>query len=178
MYKAKTTPKTYLVKGNILEFDGDAIICPCFTDPTYCKESKLLRTLFELAGKDLERELSSVGFCDIGNAVITKGYDLKVKNIIFLPYKDKENPNEAIDFIFLHKAFRNAFNLVSLYKLKKIAVAPIPIGYKKLEFLHKTFIKLGLERKEIYLQHHEITDIAMGILDEYKGEIEEMVVYR
>jgi len=177
-YKAKITPKTYLVKGNILEFDGDAIICPCFTDLTYYKESKLMKTLMELAGKDLERELSSIGFCEVGNAVITKGYDLKVKNIIFLPYKDKENPNEAIDFIFLHKAFRNTFTLATLYGLKRLAIAPIPIGYKKREFFHKTLINLGLERKEVYLQPHEITDIAMGILDEYKGEIEELVIYK
>ncbi|MCG2689354.1 macro domain-containing protein [Candidatus Parcubacteria bacterium] len=178
MNKSKTTPKTYLVKGNILDFDGDAIICPCFTDPTYCKESKLLRTLFELAGKDLEKELSSVGFCEVGNAVITKGYGLKVRNIIFLPYKEKESPDDAIDFIFLHKSFRNAFSLASLYGLKTIAMKPTPIEYKKQGRLYRFLVKLGLEKEERFLQPHEVVDIATGILDECKGKINELVIYK
>ncbi|MBU1016710.1 MAG: macro domain-containing protein [Patescibacteria group bacterium] len=178
-YKAKITPKMYFGKGDILEFDGDALICPCFTDLTYCKESKLVSSIIELAGKDLEKELSSIGFCDFGSAVITKGYGLKVKNIIFLPYKDKENPDNIIDFILLHKAFRSAFNLASLYNLKTLATVPLFVGYRKRDFINRIMVIFGLEKKEEKTLHpHEVVDIIIGVLDEYKGKIEDLVIYR
>jgi len=169
--------KITLQKGNIADFEGDVLIIPTFTDLSYRKESRLLKLLIELAGSELDKELSAIGFCSVGNAVVTKGYNLKVKNVIFLPYKEKDLPDEVVDFVTLHLAYRNAFTLAALYKLRKVAMIPISIGYKKQNLLNLILSRIGLDKEEKFLQPNEVIDIPRSVLDEYKDSIEDLIIF-
>src|SRR3990167_2649466 len=92
---------------NIASFIGDVMIIPCDTELTYSKaiapnpnyplfkhESNkvLVKVILEKSGKDLIKELSAIGYCEIGNAVSVQGYDLKVTRVIFMPITDHNNP--------------------------------------------------------------------------------------
>ncbi|MFH1895935.1 MAG: macro domain-containing protein [bacterium] len=74
-------------------------------------------------GKELQTELAAIGYCEIGNAVITKGYNLKATHIIFMPYKNSLDEKDKTNFVLLHKGFNSALDLAKLYGAKNIAVA-------------------------------------------------------
>jgi len=50
---------------------------------------------------NLLKELSAIGFCEIGNAVITKAYDIDVKHFIFCSiYINNDDSDDRLNFVF------------------------------------------------------------------------------
>lgn len=138
-----------IATGDITDFEGDVIIVPCDSELTYTKsfssnpnyplftnESKksLIKNLLEKAGKELVRELTAIGYCEVGYAVVTQGYDLKTKHIIFMPISDHNNEEARTNYIGLHQSLRAAFDLANLYKAKSVAIAGIYIRGKRNNF--------------------------------------------
>lgn len=141
--------KIQIATGDITDFEGDVIIVPCDSELTYTKsvtpnpnyilfkhESKksLIRNLFEKAGKELVKEVSTIGFCEMGYAVTVQGYELKARNIILMPISDHNNEGDRINYVVLHQSLRAAFDLASLYKAKSVAIASIHIPNKRKNF--------------------------------------------
>ena len=160
------------VSKNIAEFKGDVIIYPCDCDLTYRK------TLLEKAGDRLLKEMNAIGFCKIGNAVITQGYELRCKHIVFIPIINHET-DETIDSNTLHTAIHNAFTLAELYKLKTIGIASFQTNRKRGSTIDKlkSFLFTGdynPEQRKI-----EVEDMINAIAKNFNNtSIEKITIFK
>lgn len=69
-----------VVKDNLTEMNVDAIVNAA--NNKLLRGSGLCGAVFQKAGYELDKECNEIGSCDTGDAVITKGYELKAKYII------------------------------------------------------------------------------------------------
>ena len=69
-----------IVKDNLTEMNVDAIVNSA--NNKLLRGSGLCGAIFQKAGFELDKECNEIGSCDTGNAVITKGYELKAKYVI------------------------------------------------------------------------------------------------
>lgn len=181
--------------GDITDFEGDVIIVPCDSELTFTKshtpnpnyplfthESKksLIKNIFDKAGKELVRELSVIGYIEVGSAVIVQGYKLRARNIIFMPITDLTNNTAQINHISLHKSLRAAFTLVNLYKAKSVAIASIYLPNKKNSYFKSLWNKfLGDSNETKHLSSSEIEDIIISIFKDLVGSpSNELVIYK
>ena len=172
-------PQISFREGDIGDFRGDVIVAPCDTDLTYAKTNEAIRSVLKKGGPDLLQEVSAIGFCEIGNAVITKAYgELKVKNVIFMAYTGQEDSENQADFVLLHQALRNVFDLAVLYKAKTIAIDITPLRAGKENFLRRALSKVLETEPPRKLTTDEMIDIVMSISAGYKKTLEEIVIYR
>lgn len=114
-----------VVFGNIVDAKTDAIL--------NCANSFLERgggvcgAIFEKAGvKELERECKEIGCCEIGKAVITKGYNLNAKYIIHAVgpiYHGRKGDSDL-----LNQAYLNALALADEHEIKSFALCSISTG--------------------------------------------------
>lgn len=191
-------PKITIEKGNITTFSGDAIVIPCDTDLTYKKGNAIIQYFADISRKNdsyrhvvtstwekakeyennLLKELASIGYCEIGNAVITKAYLFEVKNFIFMPFFDHSNQENKMNFVLLHQALRSALNLATLYDVKTLAI-PLPsVKFPKEEMFIK-FVKSLFEiTPKKGLRSEEMMNIIISVSDEYKNSIAEIHIYR
>lgn len=184
-----------IATGRITDFEGDIIICPCDSELTYTKvfspnsnyplfrhESKngLVKQILEKAGKELVRELTAIGFCEMGYAAITKGYELKARNVIFMPISDHNNKEVRINYVGLHQSLRTAFTLADLYEAKSVAIAGIHIPSKGRNFFVSLWNKyLGDNSETKSLGDDEIEDIIISTSKNLeKSSIKELVIYK
>lgn len=184
-----------IATGSIIDFEGDVIIIPSDSELTYTKslspnsryplfthESKknLIKNLFEKAGKELVRELTAIGYCEVGYAVIVQGYELKTRNIIFMPISDRNNKESRVNFIGLHQSLRAAFTLADLYKAKSVAIAGIHISSKRKNFFVSLWNKILNEgNKAKSLNSDEIQDIVISTSKNLENSsIKELVIYK
>lgn len=167
-----------LTDGDISKYNGDALIIPCDVDLTFSKGYHRLTSIFKTAGENLLKELSAVGFCEIGNAVITKGYNLKVKNIIFFPYTDHTNPENKIDYVLFHQALRSCFTLSQLYGIETLAISLM--HQKQLKGTFKSLVQVIFqENKNDSMSYEEIVDIIIGIQKEPTNQsIKNITIYK
>ncbi len=163
---------------NLANFDGDIMIIPCDTELTYSKsippnpnyplfkhESNkvLVKVILERAGKDLVKELSAIGYCEIGNSVSVQGYNLKVNRVIFMPISDHNNPDNIINYVDLHQALKSAFTIAELYKSKSIAIGNIRLPIRKKDFFLNLWNRYINEKTESKgLNAEEIEDIIIS----------------
>jgi len=77
------TLKISLQNGDIASFEDNAIIVPSDVELTNKRVNSVVQKVLNARNEDLLKELSLIGYCDIGNAVITQGYNLKAKHLIF-----------------------------------------------------------------------------------------------
>jgi len=127
----------------------------------------------------LLKELSAIGFCEIGNAVITKAYGLDVKHFIFVPYIDNESPDNRINYVLFHHALRSAFTLANLYDIKRLAIPTLRAKVPKKEFMDKIIAGVFETKKQDLLNEKELTDITVAIAKEFESQsLEEIFIYR
>ena len=111
--------------------------------------------IFSAAGHEkLQEECDSLGRCNVGQAVITSGYNLPARHIIHTvgPIWDGGNSGEAN---LLHNCYINSLKLASKYKCKSIAFPLISsgiYGYPKDKALQIAISSIGE-----FLINHEIT---------------------
>ena len=177
-------PEIIIKRGDVVSSGSDAIIIPSDVELTNKKANKIIEAVLETGNEDLIKEISSIGYCEMGNAVITQGYNLKSKHLIFLPYCDSNNEKEQIDFILLHKALRSAFNLASLYKISTIAIPIFRFKVAKLNFIEK-ILNLKLFRSLLELGENdglkegEVEDIIISVSSEFNdSSIKEVCIYK
>lgn len=160
--------------GSLVDFAGDGIVVPCDVDLTYRKANDLVRDVNAKAGNKLWEELADIGYCEIGHVVITQGYNLKAKLLIFLPYTDCEDKSRRMNYILLHQAIRSALSLASLYGLRTLA---IPVVHnllpKRRNMIRKVISKvIDAEDEDRATEAENIIDgIAKGFESESLKEV-------
>lgn len=164
---------------DISNFTGDVIIVPCDSDLTY-KRTGILPRILEKSGSDLMRELTVIGYCEVGYAVIVQGYELKAKHLIFMPVTDHNNEDSRVNFVGLHQSIRAAFTLAELYKAQSIAIAGIHISGKRKNFFVSIWDKyFGDNGETKALSDSEVEDIIISTSKNLEhSSIKEIIIYK
>ena len=191
-------PKIILETDNIKNFNGDAILCYCDIDLANSKSNQILQILKypnqegyrnllrskilnndKNSKSDLLKELSAIGEIQIGNAVITNGYELNVKYFIFIPFIEADNPDYHITSITLHQAIRSALQLASAYKLEKIALPILKIKIPRRSYFDKLMSLIFENKSPKIMTEDEILDITVAISKEFNNSsLKEIVIYK
>ena len=167
-----------LATGDITDFTGGVIIVPSDSDLTY-KKTGILPKLLEKAGKDLIRELTNIGYIEVGYAAVVQGYELKAKHIIFMPIADHNNEEVRINYVGLHQSLRAAFDLANLYKAKSVAIAGIHISSRRKNFFVSLWDKYFGDNSETRtLNDSEIEDIVISTSKNFESTIKELIIYK
>ncbi len=191
--------KITLESGNILSYNGDALICFCDSELTYKKDNLLLqafadntkanntykKVISQTYSKHKEyedqliKELTAIGYCEIGNAVITQPSILNVKHLIFVPFTDHNNPEMKLNYILFHQAMKSALTLASLYGIRKLAIPTLRIRNPKKPFMDKVISDIFEPGKDKNLDEKELMDIMIVISKDFNDPtFEEIVIYR
>lgn len=172
-------PKITLETGDITSYSGDAIICPSDVELTHKGEHRTIRRIFEKAGPDLLKELAVIGRCEVGNAVITKGYSLKVTHLIFMPFTDHTDEESMLDSIQLHQGLKSAFTLAGMYEAKRLAIPLLPVLTTRRSRLERLLDIIWRDKSVITpIGTEEMMDIVAAVAREYLSVLEEVTIYR
>ena len=115
-----------IIKADITELNVDAIV--------NASNSALLRgggvcgAIFKKAGFDLDKECNKIGHCDIGEAVITNGYNLKAKKIIHTVAPQWLDFRISNKEELLRNCYKNSLKLAIENNIKSIAFPCIGTG--------------------------------------------------
>lgn len=126
--------------------------------------------IFAAAGADeLQKECNEIGFCDLGEAVITKGFNLKAKYVIHTvgPIYGRDPLNEEKQ---LYSCYKNSLQLAKQKGLTSIAFPVILsgiYGYPKTEA-----IKIATSAIKDFLKEDEM-DIYLVVYDRTTFQISE-----
>lgn len=157
-----------IIRDDITRLNTDAIV--------NAANSRLLAgggvcgAIFSAAGADsLQRECNEIGYCAIGDAVITKGYNLKAKHIIHTvgPIYGQDPVNEERQ---LYSCYKNSLELAQKKRLNSIAFPVISsgiYGYPKTEA-----IKIATKAIKDFLEENEI-DVYLVVYDNKAFQISE-----
>lgn len=108
-----------IVKGNIIDADVEAIVLPA--NSKLKEGSGTSHAIFEAAGrKALTKKCKEIGFCEIGSAVPTLGYDLDCKAIIHAVVPAWIDGNHD-EYNLLSSAYLSALEVADISECKSIA---------------------------------------------------------
>ena len=157
-----------IIRDDITRLETDAIV--------NAANSQLLAgggvcgAIFSAAGSDeLQKECNMIGYCDIGDAVITKGYNLKAKYVIHTvgPIYGQDPANEETQ---LYSCYKSSLELAKKKKLNSIAFPVISsgiYGYPKAEA-----IKIATKAIKDFLEKNEM-DVYLVVYDSKAFQISE-----
>ncbi len=142
----------YLKKGDITAMYCDAIVNA--TDIYLSGSGGVDRMIHEAAGFDLSLECMKIGHCDVGHAVLTKGYNLNAKYVIHTvgPIWSDGNP---IEQSLLASCYKNALMLALEYKCETVAFPLISAG--TFGFPEDDAMHIAKESIEDFLDEHDMT---------------------
>ncbi len=133
-----------IVRDNIVHMKTDAIVNAANTRLT--AGGGVCGSIFDAAGYEkLQRECIAIGHCDVGGAVITKGYNLMAKHIIHAvgPIWQGGDHNEEM---LLRSCYLNALNLAKENGIASISFPLISsgiFGYPKDQALQTAISAIG-----------------------------------
>ena len=116
-----------IIKTDITDLEVDAIVNAANT--SLLRGDGVCGAIFKKAGFDLDKECQEIGHCNTGEAIITKGYNLKAKYIIHAvapiwnDYRNKENREELFK-----SCYYNIFKIAIENNIKTIAIPCIGTG--------------------------------------------------
>lgn len=116
-----------IIRANIVRLSVDAIVNP---SNTYLEPGSLDSTsgqIFEAAGPELLDACREIGFCPIGDAVITPGFRLPAKYVIHVA-GPKWLDGLHKEPLLLEKTYHSALELAHKNKLKTIAIPLLSAG--------------------------------------------------
>ena len=157
-----------IIRNDITQLEVDAIV--------NAANSKLQAgggvcgAIFSAAGKEeLQKECNKIGYCGVGEAVITKGYKTKALHIIHTvgPIYGQDSANEERQ---LYLCYENSLKLAKRKHLKSIAFPVISsgiYGYPKAEA-----IKIATRAIKEFLETNEM-DIYLVVYDQNSFRISE-----
>ncbi len=157
-----------IIRNDITKLETDAIV--------NAANSKLIAgggvcgAIFTAAGtKELQKECDKIGYCSIGDAVITNGFNLKAKYIIHTvgPIYGQNPKNEEKQ---LYLCYKNSLELAKNRKLNSIAFPLISsgiYGYPKTEA-----IKIATRAIRDFLSENEM-EIYLVVYDQTAFRISE-----
>ena len=157
-----------IIRDDITRLETDAIV--------NAANSKLLAgsgvcgAIFSAAGVDeLQNECDSIGYCGVGEAVITKGYNLKAKHVIHTvgPIYGQDPANEEKQ---LYSCYKTSLELAKKKNLNSIAFPVISsgiYGYPKAEA-----IKIATTAIKDFLLENDM-DVYLVVYDQKTFQISE-----
>lgn len=157
-----------IIRDDITRLETDAIV--------NAANSRLLAgggvcgAIFSAAGaEELQKECDKIGFCGIGEAVITKGFRLKAKYVIHTvgPIYGQDPENEENQ---LYSCYKNSLELAGKKKLESIAFPVISsgiYGYPKAEA-----INIAIRAIKDFLDENEMT-VYLVVYDKNAFQISE-----
>lgn len=157
-----------IIRDNITNLKTDAIVNAA--NERLLAGGGVCGAIFSAAGREkLQKECNKIGYCKTGNAVITKGYDLKAKYIIHTvgPLYGANPKNEEKE---LYSCYKNSLELAKKKKLSSIAFPLISsgiFGYPKNEA-----IKVATRAIKDFLLHNEM-NVYLVVYDKKSFEISE-----
>ncbi|MEF3255037.1 MAG: macro domain-containing protein [Deferribacterales bacterium] len=113
-----------IIKGDITSLLTDAIVNPANT--ALKLGGGVAGTILRKGGSIIQGECDKIGYCNVGEAVITSAGDLKAKFVIHAvgPRYGIDKPEDKL----LYNAVKNSLKLAEKYKLKSIALPAISTG--------------------------------------------------
>ncbi|WP_434798812.1 macro domain-containing protein [Terrisporobacter vanillatitrophus] len=117
-----------IIKEEIIDIKVDAIVNP--TDECFSGSYGLDKLIQKNAGPKLSKKLSKSGSCQVGNCIITKGYDLNVKSIVHTCTPKWEDGYEDECYL-LYSCYKNSIDMAVEYDNKTIAIPSISSGNNK-----------------------------------------------
>ncbi len=141
-----------ITRNDIIKMQVDAIVNP--TNPTLYGVGGVDGAIQQAAGPKLYKKCRTLANCNVGNAIVTKGYDLPCKYIIHTvgPVWQGGNFNEEN---LLRKCYENSLDLALRKNVKSIAFPLIATGTYK--FPKEKALKISKEILENFLINHEMT---------------------
>lgn len=116
-----------IVKDSLTDMNVDAIVNAA--NNKLLRGSGLCGVIFKKAGLELDKECNEIGSCNTGNAVITKGYNLKAKYIIhtvaprwYMIIPEEEKLQQ------FRNCYENIFRVAMENNIKTIAIPCIGTG--------------------------------------------------
>lgn len=122
----KNEERIKIVKDEIINIKVDAIINP--TDEYFSGDDGLDKLIQKSGGEKLTKKLAKMGRCEVGQSIITKGYNLGVKSIIHTSTPKYNNENESE---LLYSCYKNSIELAVENGNKTIAIPLISSGENK-----------------------------------------------
>lgn len=118
--------KIEIIKEDITNLKVDAIVNAANT--ALLRGGGVCGAIFSKAGFQLDEECEKIGYCATGEAVITKGYDLKAKYIIHTVapkwYDFRINNKEEL----FRNCYKNSFKVAIENNIKTIAFPCVGTG--------------------------------------------------
>jgi O-acetyl-ADP-ribose deacetylase (regulator of RNase III) len=154
-----------IVRDNIVHMKTDAIVNAANANLT--AGGGVCGSIFDAAGYEaLQRECNAIGRCDVGCAVITKGYKLPAKHIIHAvgPIYMGGNHNEEM---LLRSCYLSSLNLAKEHSIASIAFPLISsgiYGYPKDQALQVAISAIG----EFLLHHDMMVYLVVYDRDAYR----------
>jgi len=113
-----------LIKGDITELDVECIVNPANSE--LILGGGVAGAIRQKGGERIQKECNKIGHCEVGNAVITTGGNLKAKYVIHAVgprYNIDKQPETK-----LYNAVYNALKLANKHNLSSIAFPAISTG--------------------------------------------------
>jgi O-acetyl-ADP-ribose deacetylase (regulator of RNase III) len=127
--------KIEVIKSSITNSDTDAIVNAA--NEGLFRGSGVCGAIFAAAGDDLEEECMQIGHCNTGEAVITKGYNLKNKYIIHAVGPSYPCPDCKK---LLYGAYYNSLLLADKNKCDDISFPSISTGVYNYPIIEASYI--------------------------------------
>lgn len=143
-------------QGDIIEFDGDAIVSPANTALT--GGGGLCGVILDEAGHKLAKTCKKIGFCDFGNAVITSGFKLKAKYIIHTP-TPAYGQHDGAESDILKSCYWESLRLAEEKGIKSIAFPMLATGIH--QYPKEAATKIAFEALSEYLEDNPNLDIEI-----------------
>lgn len=119
--------KIEIIKEDITEIEVGAIVNS--GNSALMRGGGICGAIFKKAGFELDKECENIGHCNIGEAVITKGYNLKAKYIIHtVAPKWYDFRMEGKKEELLRKCYKSIFQVAMRNQIKTIAIPCVGTG--------------------------------------------------
>ncbi len=148
-----------IVRNDITKMAVDAIVNPANPMPIYGEGTDA--AIYEAAGDQLLKRRMEIGIIEIGNSVLTEGYNLPARYIIHTVgtlWKGGNLGEEAV----IRNCYRTVFALVEEYEIESLAIPLLATG--NYGFPKELALLIALLEIERFLEDHDI-DIFLVVYD-------------
>jgi O-acetyl-ADP-ribose deacetylase len=153
-----------LIIGDITTLEVDAIVNAA--NPSLMGGSGVDGAIHDAAGPELLDECETLGGCQTGEAKITKGYNLPVKNIIHTVgpiWRDGEKGEVEL----LKNAYLNSLKLAKVNGIKTIAFPNISTGVYR--FPKRRAARIAIETVKEYLQKNKLPEKVIFVCFDHEN---------
>ena len=117
-----------VVRGNIEEFEGDAVARPVGSDGEAV--SAVARRLEVVGGDEMTARLQRMGEMPVGGAFLTPGGELPARFVLHLVVR---SPEEPTSWHTIQRALLNALGRAHDWDLASLAIPPLGLGAGNLD---------------------------------------------